>query len=324
MQQFLIFIVAVSTNVAVAFGHGHTINVTAVNNQLVVTGGNVGAADGFANQVFVETDSSGDPQDFATFTNFGPAIYWIVPGFGISGLAENSGLYLQTIARPVRGITPVDGRDYWYWDPTSPAPDKVEVAPDSSMLQIRQSSTVNTLLTPTTTTAPPAIKIAAPLATDMHPDNHDLLKYLMPAPLPPDGAYAFFAQLTSDVYGASNPFLVVINNGGLDGTQMLDAAAAINRDALLAGDYNHDDKVDAADYVVWRNSVGSTTQLAADGSQNGVVDAADYVVWRNNFGLKYPASGAGLGSETVPEPTTAILLAIGLATISVRRTRSRF
>src|SRR4051794_4036336 len=156
MQRLLLFIVAMSANVAVVFGHGHTINVTAVNTQLVVTGGNIGATDGFANQIFVETDSSGDPQDFATFANFGPAIYWIVPGFGISGLAENSGLYLQTIARPVRDTTPVAARDYWYWDPISPATDKVEVAPSSSMLQIRQSATVNTLLTPAMTTAPPA------------------------------------------------------------------------------------------------------------------------------------------------------------------------
>ncbi len=103
MQRFLFFVAAMSANVLVAFGHGHTINVTAVNNQLVVTGGVAGAANGLASQVFVETDSSGDPQDFATFTNFGPAIYWIVPGFGISGLAENSGLYLQTLARPWQG-----------------------------------------------------------------------------------------------------------------------------------------------------------------------------------------------------------------------------
>src|SRR3954453_11633166 len=141
MQRFLFFVVAMSANVLVAFGHGHTINVTAVNNQLVVTGGVAGAADGLASRVFVEVDSSGDPQDFATFANFGPAIYWIVPGFGISGLAENSGLYLQTIARPVRDTTPLAARDYWYWDPISPATDKVEVAPSSSMLQIRQSAT---------------------------------------------------------------------------------------------------------------------------------------------------------------------------------------
>ena len=127
----------------------------------------------------------------------------------------------------------------------------------------------------------------------MHPDNHDLLKYLMPAPLPAEGAYGFFARLTSDVYGPSNPFLVVINNGELDGSEMLEAAADINRDALLPGDYNHDDRVDMADYVLWRDTMNSTSLLAADGSKNGVVDAADYNVWRSNFGLSFPAVEAG-------------------------------
>jgi hypothetical protein len=323
MQRFLFFVAAMSTNVLVAFGHGHTINVTAVNNQLVVTGGVAGATDGLASQVFVETDSSGDPQDFATFTNFGPAIYWIVPGFGISGLAENSGLYLQTLARPVAGTTPVASRVDWYWDPNSSATDKVEVAPDGSSLQIRQSATVNALLTPAITAAPAAIKIAAPLAADMHPDNHDLLKYLMPAPLPAEGAYGFFARLTSDVYGPSNPFLVVINNGELDGSEMLEAAADINRDALLPGDYNHDDRVDMADYVLWRDTMNSTSLLAADGSKNGVVDAADYNVWRSNFGLSFPAGGSGLGSGSVPEPTTVVMMTIATLGFCAARSRRR-
>src|SRR5262249_15637174 len=155
-------------------------------------------------------------------------------------------------------------------------------------LQLRHSASVNSLLTPTTTAAPPAIKIADPLAADMNFHNHDLLRYLLPYPLPADGAYAFFARLTSDVYGSSDPFLVVINNGGLDGAQMLSAAAAINRDAMLAGDYNHDDRVDAADYAIWRNTLNSSTTLAADGSGNGIVDLADYNVWRTNFGLVFP------------------------------------
>jgi hypothetical protein len=153
----------------------------------------------------------------------------------------------------------------------------------------------------------------------MHPDNHDLLKYLMPAPLPPDGAYAFIAQLTSDVYAPSNPFLVVINNGQVDGTQMLAAAAAINREALLAGDYYHDDRVDAADYVLWRKTLNSTSQLAADGSGNSVVDTADFNIWRANFGLKFPAAAGGLGSGNVAEPASAMLLTIACISCCVGR-----
>jgi hypothetical protein len=171
---------------------------------------------------------------------------------------------------------------------------------------------VYSLLTPTTYDAPPAIEFAAPLATDENFHNHDLMRYLMPYPLPSDGAYAFFARLTSDVYAPSDPFLVVINNGGLEGDDMLAAAAAINRDALLAGDYNHDDTVDSVDYALWRSTNGSSSQLAADGSGDSMVNAADYVVWRENLGLKYPAAPAGLGSGAVPEPASAILLVAGM------------
>jgi PEP-CTERM motif len=60
----------------------------------------------------------------------------------------------------------------------------------------------------------------------------------------------------------------------------------------LAGDYNRDGSVNAADYVVWRKT---------DGSQQG------YNTWRANFGR---SSGQGALSQTaaVPEPTAAVLV----------------
>ena len=53
----------------------------------------------------------------------------------------------------------------------------------------------------------------------------------------------------------------------------------------LTGDYNDNGTVDAADYVVWRKSVGQTgAGLAADGDGDMDVDENDYLVWRANFG----------------------------------------
>jgi hypothetical protein len=53
----------------------------------------------------------------------------------------------------------------------------------------------------------------------------------------------------------------------------------------LQGDYNGNGTVDAADYVVWRKSVGQTgAGLPADGDGDLDVDDADYGVWRANFG----------------------------------------
>ncbi|MGI9455437.1 MAG: LamG-like jellyroll fold domain-containing protein, partial [Aeoliella sp.] len=84
----------------------------------------------------------------------------------------------------------------------------------------------------------------------------------------------------------------------------------------LPGDYNGNNVVDAADYTIWRNTLGSTTDLRADGDENGTVEAADYTLWKNNFGN---TSGSLTASAAVPEPATAILALIGLLGLAGRR-----
>ena len=74
---------------------------------------------------------------------------------------------------------------------------------------------------------------------------------------------------------------------------------------VLPGDYNLNGVVDAADYTVWRDALGSTTDLRADGSENGTIDEADYGVWKAHFGqtLSPPGSGtlAGVAVENTAE-----------------------
>lgn len=55
---------------------------------------------------------------------------------------------------------------------------------------------------------------------------------------------------------------------------------------LIRGDYNQNGVVDAADYTVWRDSLGDSVPAftGADGDGNGIVDQQDYLVWRTNFG----------------------------------------
>jgi beta-glucanase (GH16 family) len=82
------------------------------------------------------------------------------------------------------------------------------------------------------------------------------------------------------------------------------------RQSGLSGDYNQDGFVDAADYVMWRRSLGTTgVGLAADGSGNGTVDQPDYLVWRKNFMGTSVGSGAATG---IPEPSASSLVAIAL------------
>ncbi len=69
----------------------------------------------------------------------------------------------------------------------------------------------------------------------------------------------------------------------------------------LPGDYNDDGTVDAADYTVWRDTVGSVSDFRADGSgstpgvPDGVVNGLDCDFWKANFGQTL-GSGGGNGS----------------------------
>ncbi|WP_146441395.1 hypothetical protein [Botrimarina colliarenosi] len=70
----------------------------------------------------------------------------------------------------------------------------------------------------------------------------------------------------------------------------------------LAGDFNYDGAVNAADYTVWRDAAGSTgALLAADANGDNQVDQADYDAWRAAYG--------SVAAQSVPEPNAAGLLA---------------
>jgi serralysin len=67
---------------------------------------------------------------------------------------------------------------------------------------------------------------------------------------------------------------------------------------LFRGDFNGDGIVDAADYSVWRNSLGQTgAGLAADADANNRVDIADYLIWKTNLGIAIPSQSTFLAGD---------------------------
>jgi hypothetical protein len=91
----------------------------------------------------------------------------------------------------------------------------------------------------------------------------------------------------------------------------------------VPGDYNQNGIVDAADYTIWRDTLGSTTDLRANGDNTGasagIVDQADYNFWNTNFG-QHTGSGSGeRANATVPEPTTLFMVFTGVLMRFFRR-----
>ncbi len=87
--------------------------------------------------------------------------------------------------------------------------------------------------------------------------------------------------------------------------------------AGIQGDYNQDGTVNAADYTVWRNNLGSLTSLPNDDTAG--VGQDDYARWKSHFG-ELAGSGSGAGSSAaVPEPATLGLLAAALFALAFRR-----
>jgi hypothetical protein len=95
----------------------------------------------------------------------------------------------------------------------------------------------------------------------------------------------------------------------------------INPQATLLADYNSNGIVDAADYSVWRDSLGQTGfGLPADGTGDGQINPGDFDAWFANFGATAGAS-SGAGIAAIPEPASMALLA--LAVVLARRCRFR-
>ncbi|HEX5472968.1 MAG TPA: hypothetical protein VFW73_13835 [Lacipirellulaceae bacterium] len=76
--------------------------------------------------------------------------------------------------------------------------------------------------------------------------------------------------------------------------------------AALAGDYNADGRVDAADYVLWRKTDGTPDR---------------YNTWRMHFGQTAGSGASAIANATVPEPASILILLMGMLAMSSHRHR---
>jgi beta-glucanase (GH16 family) len=107
-------------------------------------------------------------------------------------------------------------------------------------------------------------------------------------------------------------------------TMLVDYVRVWHRQSGLSGDYNGNGQVDAADYIVWRRSMGQTgIGLVADGSGNGSIGPEDYDVWRKSFDSSLAAGAAAIAIMAIPEPTAAAPLAVCFMLVYSQLLRNR-
>jgi hypothetical protein len=136
-------------------------------------------------------------------------------------------------------------------------------------------------------------------------------------------------SINHDFYTGTFSFTAIPGDTNLDGTvdftdfQTWRSNVGGANTRWQDGDFNDDEVVDGADYVIWLNA----TPLPGDFNFDGAVDAADYVVWRKgptqltqsgydawraNFGQT--AAATANASRGVPEPNS-LAIAVTAAVI---------
>ncbi len=110
-------------------------------------------------------------------------------------------------------------------------------------------------------------------------------------------------------------------SGVVTGSSLTSFSISAVQQPTIAGDYNNNGVVDAADYVVWRDNVGTTHPLVNDNGIGGVVRQLQYDLWRTHFGSHAAAGAVAMASDAVPEAGTHMLLLLAVTAAWARRCR---
>jgi hypothetical protein len=134
---------------------------------------------------------------------------------------------------------------------------------------------------------------------------------------------AFVILTAGNVIGTFDDLLLPALAGDL-AWKVLYETDSVSLISYLPGDFNRDRTTDAADYVMWRKTLGQMVTIGsgADSDFDGQITQADYDMWRANFG-RTSASGAGAlagkHQSGVPEPSILAMTTIGLSVAAACR-----
>lgn len=128
-----------------------------------------------------------------------------------------------------------------------------------------------------------------------------------------DGLITFFGKVRQNFAVTELQRITSIEDGTRPGPTLI--IDYVPGSGAIPGDYNEDGIVNAADYTVWRDTLGSNTDLRANGDDTGtsmgVIDTADYDFWKANFGAG--GGSAANSAVNVPEPASASILLLAAA-----------
>jgi hypothetical protein len=123
---------------------------------------------------------------------------------------------------------------------------------------------------------------------------------------PVGGGTPYFTQTGGSLAGTSGVAINRLRITAYGTGSSADGSKELFFDNLLVtapdipGDFNHDNKVDAADYVIWR--------------ENGL-NGESYNLWRTNFGTAGSASLSHNMPSNVPEPLAAAYILVSFASM---------
>lgn len=127
-----------------------------------------------------------------------------------------------------------------------------------------------------------------------------------------------------------NPTIALLHpNLDLFAVRILQSYYLLALDPTMVGsgavgpDFNGDGVINLDDLAIWEANVGCETGcsvLQGDADGDGDVDGDDFLFWQRNVGQPMPWTGSG-SAAAVPEPTTLMLLALGLMALPAWRRR---